>query len=448
MNYPKLIVITTLFATNSLFGEEFHPNEVDIKQILENRVDKRKSSPGIVVGIIDKDGPKIYSYGKFDADSTNLVTGDTVFEIGSISKAFTGMLLAQAIHRGDVDLDDRAAKYLPASVKLPSRDGKEITLRHLTTHTSGLPRLPGNLTPQDSENPYADYTVEQLYAYLGKCKLNSIPGEEYAYSNLGAGLLGHILALRAGTNYEALVRRDICEPLGMTDTRITLTKEMNARLAPGHNAKGKRVKNWDIPTLAGAGALRSTANDVLELLAANIGLSNTNLLPAFEKSHVSRHDAGAPGMEIGFGWHISLEWGARCIWHNGGTGGYHSFAGFDKKQQRGVVVIANSENDIDDIGFNVLHLRRVAKIDYKIYEEYVGRYDFPISGQFVITREGDRLFAKLDKQSALEVFPESATQFTCALVDARLTFVRDKDGAMSHLVLHQNGIDQKAKRAK
>jgi CubicO group peptidase (beta-lactamase class C family) len=440
--------MTNLFATISVFSQDFHPNETDIKQILENRVDRRKSSPGIVVGIIDKDGPKIYSHGKFDADSTNLVTGDTVFEIGSISKAFTGMLLAQAIQSGDVDLDDRAAKYLPASVKLPSRDGKEITLRHLTTHTSGLPRLPGNLTPQDSENPYADYTVDQLYAYLSKCKLNSIPGEEYAYSNLGAGLLGHILALRAGTNYEALVRRDICEPLGMSDTRISLTTEMNARLAPGHNPKGKRVKNWDIPTLAGAGALRSTANDMLKLLAANIGLSNTNLLPALEKSHVSRHDAGGPRMEIGFGWHIKLDWGARYIWHNGGTGGYHSFAGFDKKQQRGVVVLANSENDTDDIGFNVLRLRRVAKIDYKIYDEYVGRYDFPITGQFVITREGDRLFAKLDKQSALEVFPESATQFSCALVDARLTFVRDKDGAVSHLVLHQNGIDQKAKRAK
>lgn len=440
---------------NPLLAQEEAVSDDAIKQLLRDVVEKQKRAPGIVVGEIDKRGQKIFSHGKYDADSTNMVNGDTVFEIGSITKAFTGGLLAQMIQHEQAALKDAAQNYLPSSVKLPTRQDKQITLRHLATHTSGLPPMPNNFRAADPDNPYADYTVEELYAFLRGGKLNRAPGERYEYSNLGMGLLGHILALKAGTNYEALVRREICEPLKMFDTRITLTPDMKKRLAPGHNSAGVRVKNWDIPTLAGAGALRSTANDMLKFLAANMGLQASPLLPALEQSHISRFQNS--DMEFGMGWHIRPAFGARYVWHNGGTGGYHSFAGFDPKAKRGVVVLANSANDIDDLGWHLLNpkfkvekitTRQVAKIDFKVYDQYVGNYKFPIRGEFVITRDGNRLLAKLDNQPTLEIFPESEANFFVTVVDAQISFVKDDKDEVTHLILHQNGLNQKAKKVK
>ena len=452
---PTLVLLVLFCFAKSLCGQQSKPlADGDIRELLRDIVDKQKRAPGIVVGLIDTGGPRIFNHGTHDADSTNELNGDTVFEIGSITKAFTGILLAQMIQHEQVALEDAAQNYLPASVKLPTREGKQITLRHLTTHTSGLSPMPNNFRAADPDNPYADYTVQQLYAFLGRCELNRTPGEKYDYSNLGAGLLGHILALKAGTNYEALVRKEICSPLKMDDTLITLTAGMKNRLAPGHNSAGVRVKNWDLPTLAGAGALRSTAKDMLKFLTANMGLQPSPLRPALEQSHVPRFKNS--DMEFGMGWHIRPAFGARYVWHNGGTGGYHSFAAFDPKAKRGVVVLANSANAIDDLGWHLLNpqfkvenitARQVATIDFKVYDEYVGRYKFPLHGEFVITRNGNRLLAKLDAQPALEIFPESATKFFVTVVDAQISFVKDEQGKVSHLILHQNGLDQKAKKA-
>src|SRR4029453_3090616 len=145
----------------------------------------------------------------------------------------------------------------------------------LATHTSGLPRLPSPFTPKNPANPYADYSVEDLYRFLSSHELRRDIGSQYEYSNLGGGLLGHVLARRAGMDYEALVRARITGPLGMNDTRIVLTPEMRGRLAAGHNAALKPVPNWDLPTLAGAGALRSTVNDLLKFAAMAAGGTNT-----------------------------------------------------------------------------------------------------------------------------------------------------------------------------
>lgn len=139
-------------------------------------------------------------------------------------------------------------------MKVPTRNGRQITLLDLATHTSGLPRLPDNFSPKNADNPYADYTVEQMYAFLSGYTLPRDIGATYEYSNLGSGLMGHLLARNDGTNYEALVLERICRPLGMTNTQVVLTPGLKARLATGHNAAGERVSNWDLPTLAGAGA--------------------------------------------------------------------------------------------------------------------------------------------------------------------------------------------------
>jgi CubicO group peptidase (beta-lactamase class C family) len=227
-----------------------------------------------------------------------------------------------------------------------------MTLYHLATHTSGLPRMPDNFAPADPTNPYVDYTVEQMYEFLSGAELTGKPGASAAYSNYGAGLLGHILALQAGSDYETLVRKRIAGPLEMTDTVITLTPELENRLAQGHDETLEPAANWDIPTLAGAGALRSTVDDMLLFLAANLGLTESPISDAMEDSHRRREEFG--GRHFGLGWFIGQGYGRTIHWHAGETGGYRSFVGFDKERKKGVVVLSNSTNNISDIGFHLL----------------------------------------------------------------------------------------------
>src|SRR5204863_10176282 len=159
------------------------------------------------------------------------VSAGSVFAIGSITEVFPASRLGGMASRGEVRLDAPVAKYLPSSAHIPSRNGRQITLLDLVTQSSGLPRMPSNFTPRDSMNPYADYSVQQLYAFLSGYQLTRDIGATYEYSNLGVGLLGHALALKAEMSYEQLVTRRILAPLALTETAITLTPAMRARLA-------------------------------------------------------------------------------------------------------------------------------------------------------------------------------------------------------------------------
>nr|NIM51781.1 serine hydrolase [Gemmatimonadales bacterium] len=324
----------------------------EVRESVRARVDHGYNF-GIVVGVVSPAGTRYYGYGKTAASGGTTPDEHSVFEIGSITKAFTGILLADMVERGEVHLEDPIELYLPSTVRVPTRGGQSITLVHLATHRSGLPRLPDNMDPADPSNPYADYSVEQMYEFLSGHTLRRDIGAEYEYSNLGGGLLGHVLALRAGRSYEELVTARIADELGMAATRVTFTPEMQSRLAVGHRGPNE-VPNWDIPTLAGAGALRSTAHDMLLFLSANMGLTESRLLGAMETSHESREEAGSPSMRIGLGWHIRLSGEREIIWHNGGTGGYRSFAGFVRGGQTGVVVLSNTSTSADDIGFHML----------------------------------------------------------------------------------------------
>ncbi len=238
MNWPltTFLFVTAISLVAPYVSNAKEPlDDADLRVLLRARVEASHGSEGIVVGIVDAHGPRIISYGHAEGASGRAVDGDTVYEIGSITKVFTSVILADMVGHGEVKLDDPAAKFLPSSVKMPSRKGREITLVDLATHTSGLPSLPDNFSPANAQNPYADYTVAQLYEFLSSYKLTNDIGANYDYSNLGGGLLGHVLALRAGVSYEALVEARICRPLGLTDTVITLTPELRARLAQGHD---------------------------------------------------------------------------------------------------------------------------------------------------------------------------------------------------------------------
>jgi CubicO group peptidase (beta-lactamase class C family) len=389
--------------------------------------------------------------------------GDTLFEIGSMSKVFTSLLLTDAVQRGEVALTDPIAKYLPSNVKVPER-GRAITLQDLSNHTSGLPRLPGNFNPKDGENPYADYSVEQLYQFLSTYGLTRDVGASYEYSNLGAGLLGHLLARRAGTDYESLVKARITGPLGMRSTTVTLTPPMVARLAPGYDRLLQPAKNWDLPTLAGAGALRSSANDILTFLAAANGYGQSALTPAFNAMLQARRPAGG-NMEIALGWHVASSNGKSIVWHNGGTGGYRTFMGFDPDARTGVVVLTNAASPAgpDDIGRHLLDqkspllaansralaqqkTRTQISLAPAVFDRYVGRYQLAPAVFFTISRDGTRFLAQLTGQSVFEVFPESEKDFFYKVVDAQLTFETDAQGKAVALTLRQNGISQRAPR--
>jgi CubicO group peptidase (beta-lactamase class C family) len=329
-------------------------DDAEIRSLLEKRVVIDKKAVGIAAGIIDEKGQRVIGVGKLSEAQPEAPDGDTVFEIGSITKVFTAILLADMVTRGEAKLNDPVSQYLPRAVTVPSFNGRQITLLDLTTQTSGLPRLPSNMKPADLKNPYGDYTVDQMYTFLVNCTLSRAPGDKYEYSNLGVGLLGHALALRAGKSYEELVTERILKPLGMTRTSITLTAKQKANMAAPHNADLTRGSNWDLPTLAGAGALRSTVNDMLKFLSANLGLTGTPLRKAMELSHKIQRPTGTPDLDIAMGWHVFNRFNTPLTWHNGGTGGYRTFAGFVSSKKTAVVVLCNTNFSVDDLGLHFL----------------------------------------------------------------------------------------------
>ncbi|MBL8499523.1 MAG: beta-lactamase family protein [Nitrosomonas sp.] len=342
--------MTIVDLARSSSGFSF-PADSEIRRILAERIETHKQSVGIVIGIVGIEGRRIIAHGHFGTNDPRLVDANTIFEIGSVTKVFTALLLAGMVQRAELALTDPIAQYLPKEIIVPQRSGKVITLVDLATHMSGLPYMPDNFAPANPDNPYADYSIEQLYDFLSGYQLTRDIGSEREYSNLGYGLLGHVLARRAGTDYETLVRERILMPFGMESTSITLSSEMSTRLATGHNSALEAYPNWDLPALAGAGALRSTANDLLTFLEMALGIRETPLASAFAAMIVSRRPTGIGDNEMGLGWGIMKSGDNELIWHNGATGGYCSFIGFLPKMNVGVVALSNACTDIgvDDI---------------------------------------------------------------------------------------------------
>jgi serine-type D-Ala-D-Ala carboxypeptidase/endopeptidase len=331
-------------------------NPEEIHDMLVQRIDVQHKSDGIVVGVITGKAREIISYGHFDATDPRVPDGDTVFEIGSISKVFTSLLLADMVVKGDVKLSDPVSKYLPASVHVPTRNGKQITLLYLSTHYSGLPLIPSNLS--------WDYSQQQMFDFLSHYELTRDPGQKFEYSNFAVGLLGQTLALRAGTDYETLLRTRITGPLQMNRTAVHPTQDMKADFIPGHGFGMRKPPAWEDPALAGAGGIHSTANDLLIFLAANMGILNSPLQPAMKKM-LSVHRTSGPGSEIALGWFIATGRNG-VIWHNGQTNGYHTFMGYDPHRKVGLVVLSNSNESIDDIAWRIFSYTVIGPVEQQL----------------------------------------------------------------------------------
>lgn len=369
-----------------------------MKQTVDNIVAPLLSARkgiGLAVGVIDRGQRHLLGYGTLSKACTEPVEGHTVFEIGSVTKVFTAALLALTVEDGLMHFDDPLCDLLPELANLP----RDITPIRLATHTSGLPRLPFQFFMRswlkNPGNPYAAYTIADLVAYLATYRSQhwrkSTRLGVFRYSNFGFGLLGHVLAQRLGMTYEEGIANQLCDTLGMLDTRVTLTSEQQTRCAMPHTSRGKPTSHWDMLALAGAGALRSTVSDMLKFVAANLSKAPTRLERAMRACHEmygelapppqgirgvisgwlkSRLGNIEPPFGVALGWHLSrLGTSADTVyWHNGATGGYRAFTGFVKESNTGVVILSNRglgmydllfrAPTVEEIGFSLLKCLR------------------------------------------------------------------------------------------
>jgi len=338
--------------------------DVRLEQAVRDAVGRAGRRPGLlVVGATDGIDTAVESAGP--VPQPECPPERVLFEIGSVTKVFTALLLAIAVERGEAMLDDPVSDHLPDGSRVPRRRDAEITLLHLATHTSGLPRLPPGLFwhgLRHRDDPYARLTPAEVLARLGRTRLRRAPGDRFTYSNFGAGVLGLALAHTSRVDYETLVRDRITRPLGMTDTVISLDTQQRSRLAPGTKRGGRPAGLWTMAGLAGAGALRSTVADLFLFVRAQMGFLPPDvpaeLAAAVPTTHAERSRGGrlTPAMRIGLGWML-LPIGREkldMVWHNGGTGGYRSFLGWTPATHTAAVVVSSNVRGVDQLGSRVL----------------------------------------------------------------------------------------------
>jgi D-alanyl-D-alanine-carboxypeptidase/D-alanyl-D-alanine-endopeptidase len=305
---------------------------------------KESRGGGLVIGVMDHGARRIFAYGT--------AKPDTIFEIGSITKTFTGLILAQMVVQKKVSLDEPIRALLPTGfVAKPA--GAEITLLDLATQHSGLPRMPDNFKPKETDNPYSDYDPALLRGFINQHGVAKPADATYLYSNLGFGLLGYGLSVRAGVGYAELLASEVTGPLHMSDTAVTLSSSQRARFIQGYDTNFDPTPGWDFTdAFAGAGAIKSTAADMLTYLDANLhpdkyasgAAADTPAatLPAAVGLDHQLRNTTIGDEKIALGWGFSPKTG--LYEHSGGTGGYTSDAGFDPKRDLAIVVLYNREN--------------------------------------------------------------------------------------------------------
>ena len=424
------------------------PSDAQIRAILKTRVDSGATG-GIVVGVLQDGRRRFIAYGSAGPGRAPL-DEHTIFEIGSISKTFSGVLLADEVLRGEARVDEPVSALLPAGTVVPSRGGRQITLEHLATHTSGLPRLPENMSPASALDPYADYDARHLYGFLAAYRLPRAPGDSVEYSNLGGGLLGHALTLRAkAPDWGTLVTQRITAPLGMRETYVAVPSDAQSRLALGHDAALDSVPAWHFDALAGAGALHSSAADMLTWLAAQLDTLNGPLARAAALARPPRTPTNASA-RIALGWIVGGSTAHPIWWHNGGTGGFRSFAAFDPARNAAVIVLSNSSQTVDDIGAHLFNPavplimparppRAAVALSSTALDRVVGAYPVTPAMVLAITREGESLYVQATGQPKLRLVALADNHFIALAANAELVFDLSQPGAAQHVTLRQNG---------
>lgn len=422
------------------------PGDPDLQRIVDDRVIAFRDTVGLIVGVIEPAGRRLFVRGPAQAGNDDPVDGDTIYEIGGISKVFTALLLADMARRGEVSLNDPVSKYLPPDPKMPMHGGKPMTLLDIASHTSGLPRMPSNVAPVDLNNPNADMNTDQLLKSVGAYELTRDPGSGYEYSNAGFDLLALALAAAGHTDYETLLKARILGPLHMTSTHITPSADEKDHQSAGYDMHLSPVPRSRVPKLLGAEGMRSTANDLLNFLAANIGLTNTPLAPAMADMLKVQRPTQYEELKTALGWHVAKLHDLDIVWENGRTEGYRAFIGYVPKLRTGVVVLSNAANAIDDIGVHILDkdtplraLRREAPIEPSKFDNYIGRYLVNETFSLVVTRDGNRLYIQGTGELRAELFAEGDDRFFLRDINAEIKFETDAGGRARSMAITQDG---------
>ncbi len=404
---------------------------------------------GVILGVIDRGKTTIYTAGRLGPGGAPPDI-DSVFEIGSVTKTFTAGLLALMVARGEVKLRDPIEGYLPHNVHAPAFEGRSITLLDLAEQRSGLPRDAANFT-----NAHAGYTEAQLFTFLSSFRLTRKPGTTFEYSNVGVGLLGDLLARRARVPYAELVRKRILVPLGMDASGIVVTPRALAHFAPGYTADGFPAQRFFLGALAGAGGMHASMRDMLTYLRAAMTDSRDQLHAAMEVAEQPRTPIRIgrfnEPLAIGLVW-VTLV--ARGItWHNGGTAGYHAFIGFRRQTGRGVVLLTNQSQPIDDVGLHVLDRSfplATPDLSQRIAPErlaaYAGDYRFSDGSTIRLEARGSILLAHTQDAPEFGLYPASATRFVAKIAPLQITFEVAADGAVTGFVLEQGDQKERATR--
>ena len=484
-------------------GADEAEEEDPVQRVLRERVDEYGQTVGVVAGIIRGINRYVYAHGTLNRGTIRRVSAMTVFEIGQLSSLYTTAMLSLMVQRGDVSLTDRVSAYLPDTVTVPATPaGRPILIEHLATHTSGLPRLPDNLVSDDPDDPLKGYSVELMYAFLARYADSQRDGQEplldsgdregddsagedsfemedrydaddpfemedrYAYSDLGMGLLGHVLERAAGESYDDLIRELLSDPIKLANTANAPSPSMRTYLATGHDDTRRPVPAWSDTTLVGGTGLRSNLHDLMTLVSANMNIiyalpedftedDSTRYHASFDSLIVARKPTDEEGVETALGWKVRKDTRDRDIhWLTGRTNGFYAFAAFLKEWRKGVVVLSNSSASVEDIGFHLLSARnplapppkKTVHMTEAAYEACTGTYEFSPEFTVDITYSDGKLYGQPPGQPRSELILESSGDFYLEVEDARITFVRDEMGDVSHFLFLQDGKTHRAER--
>jgi len=444
-----IVCFSTLFAPFAVNAQEDLAPKV--RRLAQPYVDSN-TVVGLSIGVLRGSESATVHLGKTNEKGPKPDNG-TIYEIGSISKVFTNLLLADAVVQGKFKLEQDAQDLLPKDVTMPKWKNQSITLLDLATHSSGLPRLPDNMPWGDKQDPYADYTSKLAHKFLNSHNLQRAPGEKSEYSNFGVALLGHMISDNASSGYDELLQNRVVEPLQMQSTAIKLTPAMKKRSATPYMGPGLPTVGWNFADMPGAGGIRSTTSDMMKFAKANLRGTDGELGKAMElawKQHRNSKES-----RMGLGWQIAAD-GSR--WHNGQTGGFHSMLMLNRKAKLGVVLLSNTGTmEVDRLAHDIVEMlsgkevkprefKPEIQVDEKVMQQYVGRYDLAPTVAFTIAVDDGQLTVQLTGQPKIPLYAKSETEWFCKVVPAEITFELDDSGKCVSLELFQNGIRQKAKR--
>jgi D-alanyl-D-alanine-carboxypeptidase/D-alanyl-D-alanine-endopeptidase len=446
------------------------PSDDEIQALLADQIDAQHKSVGMVIGIITPEGRRVASRGSTSERDGRPVDGDTAFEIASVTKVFTALLLTDMRQRGEVGLDDPVAAYLPAEVRVPQRKGRQITLVDLATHTSGLPPQPPDLSGLD--DPAAPtYSAEQLYSSISTYRLIRDIGSEWEYGNLDIALLGHALARRAGTDYQSLVRARVTGPLHLSRTS-TVEAALGPNVAVSHDSDLRPTRRLALGALAPAGAMFSSANDLLTLLGACLGIVQSPLALALDAMVATRRPMRPPMLamlrrywptilrmalsrprqgrtpaavfsraEQALGWYVIGRDAEEIVVHDGAGPSCAASIAYDARTRTGVVVLSNTGMMVQDISRHLLWResplappRKEVTLEPAVLDRYVGEYQAATSPTFVVLRERDRLFVRIPYMATLPLRPESEHDFYVPELQFEFVFDWNVDGRVEEML--------------